>query len=353
MDREDIQLSCNDEKYFKPDALRGASGSFLFGQIFLPGFAIFNKFRYNQAMSKGQFRILLYYKYVEIADPQAEFVAQKALCIKLGLKGRIIVAKEGINGTVEGTYENTEKYMEIMRADPRYADMHFKKSQGTETGDAFPRLSVKVRNEIVSGHLGEDDVDPNTMTGKRLTPEQLREWFEQGKDFSIVDMRNGYEHDVGVFRGTITPGMDNFRDLPKTIAKLEPLKEKAVLTVCTGGVRCEKASGYLKKKGFKEVYQLDGGIVSYMEKYPGKDFLGSLYVFDKRKVMHFDAPESHVMIGRCALCQVPCERYVNCSTLNCHAHFVCCESCDTQQKPVCKFCKAGLPSPGRHNRVHA
>jgi UPF0176 protein len=289
---------------------------------------------------KQKHTILLYYKYVHIAEPEKLMVAQKELLERLGMKGRIIIAHEGINGTVEGTAEVTEKYVEYVRGDKTHADfsdMHFKRSEGTLNGTAFGRLSVKVRKEIVSAHLDENDpevgdVSPTRVTGKRLAPEQLRKWYEDGREFTIVDMRNDYEHEVGHFKGSVLPSLSNFRDLPKAVdalPELVPLKKKTVLTVCTGGVRCEKASGYLVERGFEDVYQLDGGIVSYMEKYPGKDFLGSLYVFDNRVTMNFGQNE---VIGKCAHCGIACERYVNCSQLGCHFHFICCEDC-TEVKP--------------------
>jgi UPF0176 protein len=143
------------------------------------------------------FQILLYYKYVTISDPEALKKAQRELCERLNLKGRIIIAHEGINGTVGGTKEETEAYIKEMVADPRFADIHWKKSEGT--GNAFPKLSVKVRDEIVSLHLGEQDIDPNVVTGKYLTPEELHEWIHgsEKREFYIIDMRNTYEHAVG------------------------------------------------------------------------------------------------------------------------------------------------------------
>ncbi len=275
------------------------------------------------------YQILLYYKYTDVSDPQALMHSQKTLCTKLGMKGRIIVAYEGINGTIEGTRSACKEYMEIMKADPRFTDIHWKISDGTPDGSAFPRLSVKVRKEIVSLHLADDseDINPNEITGTHLTPEELRAWYEEGKEFHIVDMRNDYELRSGKFEGTIFPELNNFRDLKKNLSKIGHLKNKPVLTVCTGGVRCEKASGLLVREGFENVYQLDGGIVSYMEKYPGKDFKGSLYVFDKRVTMHFEDPDIHEIIGRCQKCDTPSEQYVNCANLMCHDHFICCKNC--------------------------
>lgn len=280
-------------------------------------------------------QILLYYKYVDIADPKAEMLAQEELCKQLGLTGRVIIAKEGINGTLEGNIENTEKYVEHLLADPRFRDTHIKRSEGT--GDAFPKLSIKVRSEIVSAHLGEADVNPNVTTGKYLGPEELHEWFLSGKEFYIVDMRNDYEHRVGYFQDSLLPKLGNFRDLPAILPELVHLKNKTVLTVCTGGVRCEKASGFLVNSGFSDVYQLSGGIVSYMEKYPNEHFKGKLYVFDGRVTMGFntDAPE-HEVVGTCDLCGTKADTYVDCAYLHCkgHRHFIACLDCREEDGKV-------------------
>ena len=264
---------------------------------------------------------------MRIEDSKALRNEQFELLKRLGAKGRIIVAHEGINGTFEATEEACQEYVEFMKADHRFLDIHWKISDGID-GNTFPRLSVKVRPEIVSLHLGEEaDIDPNQITGNHLKPENLRQWYDEGKEFYVVDMRNDYELKVGKFEGTVFPELDNFRDLKKNLKKIENLRDKTVLTVCTGGVRCEKASGLLVREGFKDVHQLDGGIVSYMEKYPGKDFKGSLYVFDKRIAVNFDDPENHEIIGRCSKCGTPSEHYVNCANLSCHDHFICCENC--------------------------
>jgi UPF0176 protein len=284
---------------------------------------------------QDKYTIILFYKYTTIDDPKAFRDEQFNLCQNLGMKGRMIIAKEGINGTFEGTEASCSEYMKVMKEDKRFADIHWKVSNGTPDGTAFPRLSVKVRKEIVSLHLGEEeDIDPNQTTGIHLKPEDLHKWYKEGKKFHIVDMRNDYELRVGKFEGTVFPDLNNFRDLKKNLKKIEDLKDTTVLTVCTGGVRCEKASGLLVREGFKDVYQLDGGIVSYMEKYPGQDFKGSLYVFDKRIVMNFDDKDKHEIIGRCSKCNKPSEHYVNCANLMCHDHFICCEDCLEQDSNI-------------------
>lgn len=273
------------------------------------------------------YTIILFYKYVNIENPEKLRDEQRLLCEKLGLKGRVIVAKEGINATLEGTNEAIQAYLAEYLSDSRFVDTHIKRSSGN--GESFPKLSVKVRNEIVSLHL-ENDINPNEITGKHLKPEELKQWYESGKKFRIIDMRNDYEFKVGKFKDSIMPDLQNFRDLSKELSKIEDYKEEAVLTVCTGGVRCEKASGLLVREGFKDVYQLDGGIVSYMEKFPAQEFEGSLYVFDKRILMHFDPEDKHVVIGRCAKCEAPSERYVNCRNKMCNKHIICCENCSEE-----------------------
>ncbi len=282
-----------------------------------------------------EFQILLFYKYTNIEDPEQLMHEQRELCNWLGLKGRIIVATEGINATVEGEKDKTEEYVEKLLSDPRFADTHIKRSKGD--GDSFPKLSVKVRPELVSAHLDEQDIDPNVMTGKHITPEELHGWFENDEEFYIIDMRNDYEFKVGHFKNSILPSLTNFRDLPEIIPEIEHLKDKKVLTVCTGGVRCEKASGYLVSRGFKNVHQLYGGIVSYMEAYPNQNYLGKLYVFDKRIIMGFntDSPE-HVVIGKCDKCGAESEAYTNCAYDFCHKHMIACEDCTDSNGNV--FC---------------
>lgn len=274
-----------------------------------------------------EYQILLFYKYVFIEDPKTVRDWLFALGKTLNLAGRFIVATEGLNITLEGKTEDTETFIKELETDERFLNIHFKRSVGT--GKAFPRLSVKVRDELVSGHLGICDVDPNQVTGIHLAPEELHQWFLEGKEFYIVDMRNMYEHQVGHFAGSILPSLEHFRDLPKITKQLSHLKHKTVLTVCTGGIRCEKASGYLVTQGFTDVYQLDGGIVSYMEQYPNEHFEGKLYVFDQREVMGFytDDPK-HKVIGRCTICNTPAEHYADCDRQWCARHFVMCRDCE-------------------------
>jgi UPF0176 protein len=285
------------------------------------------------------YQVLLYYKYIPISHPEKVRDEQRTLCEKLGLKGRIIVANEGINGTVEGTIKNTEEYILRMNESTLFKDMAFKKS-GSD-GKAFPRLRVRVRPEIVTS--GVSGLNPNKVSGKYITSDELYSWFEEKKEFYIVDMRNDYEYASGYFEGFIPSGMSNFYDLKDVPEKLKHLKDKTIVTVCTGGVRCEKASGILVEHGFSDVYQLKDGIQTFMEKYPNKYFKGKLYVFDNRITVGFntDSPE-HEIVGRCMHCGSPSDTYVNCEYNFCHLHYICCKHCRDKDtglafcKPECK-----------------
>lgn len=289
--------------------------------------------------------IIIFYKYTDVAQPE-EFAAwMRELCKPkpdfTGLKGRVIIAHEGINGTLEGTAEDIAVYEEALRTCSYgdFADVWFKHSPGTADLSAFPKMWVRVRKEIVTLRLADTpdgDVDPRTQTATHIEPEELKKWYENGEQFEIIDMRNTYEYDLGHFKGALDPQTDSFFDLPKVIDKLKPLKDKKVLTVCTYGVRCEKASAYLKQQGFSDVYQLNGGIGTYMKKYPGQEFEGSLYVFDNRLAENFT--NTYTVIGKCYHCSTASERYVNCSNNSCHRHMIVCDACQERTAGNCGNC---------------
>lgn len=277
------------------------------------------------------YQVLLFYKYVTIHAPQELAMYVRTLASELELTGRVIVASEGINATLEGTHEHTEIFVERFLADVRFSDVLIKRSFGT--GTTFPKLSVKVREEIVGTKFPQELADPRVSTAPYLAPETLREWYEKEKDFVIVDMRNEYEFKSGHFKDSVEAGIENSRDLPNVLPKLEPFKGKTVLTVCTGGIRCEKMSAYLMSQGFKNVYQLENGIHGYMETYPGQDFLGTLYTFDNRLTMNFGGDRE--VIGICYLCNAKTENYVNCRNNFCHLHFLACDDCKGEEGTFC------------------
>lgn len=278
-------------------------------------------------------KVIIFYRYVTIEDTQALFERERAVCSVLGLTGRMIIAEEGVNGTFEGTTEAVRKYREHLLSDKRFKKMDIKETEGT--GTLFPRLSIKVRSEIVTSHL-DASVNPRKDTGTHLPPAELKKWFQNGEDFEIIDMRNEYEYAVGHFKDAHSSGMHNFKDIVKVPEKYEKIKDKKVLTVCTAGVRCEKASAYLKSQGFTDVYQLEGGIHRYMEKYPGEDFLGTLYTFDGRTTMDFGGTRE--VIGTCVHCGAKTERYADCRLPTCGNHFLACEECrDEKGNAACNL----------------
>lgn len=274
-------------------------------------------------MSQKPYRVLLYYMYVPIEDPEEFAREHKAFCNELGLKGRILVANEGINGTVSGPVEQTDSYMEAMKQDPRFAEMVFKIDEAD--GHAFPKMKVRARPELVTLRL-EDDVNPNEITGKYLDPKEFYERL-QDEDTIVLDARNDYEYDLGHFRGAIRPDIENFRDLPNWVREnKELLGDKKIITYCTGGIRCEKFSGWLVKEGFEDVAQLHGGIVTYGKdpEVQGQLWDGQLYVFDDRIGVPVNQKE-HVIVGKDYFSGEPCERYVNCANPACNKKILCSE----------------------------
>ena len=270
-----------------------------------------------------EYVVLLFYKFIDLADPKAVADEQRAKCAEIGLKGRVLIAEEGINATLEGTREQAEAYKAFMKNDKNFSDILIKESAGT--GDDFRRLVVKVRPEIVTLGAGRFDVKKETAT--ELPPAELQKWYENGEDFVVLDLRNDYEITSGRFEKTIDPKLANFRDLPAKLAEMGDLKNKKVLTVCTGGIRCEKATCLLKREGFTDVYQLKDGIHTYMQQYPGQHFKGSLFVFDNRMVTDVvDIPNKEI-VGRCVFCENPTETYCSDDSARPSRKILCCESC--------------------------
>lgn len=285
------------------------------------------------------YRVLLYYKYVPIEEHE-EFAAKHLeFCKKLGVKGRILVAKEGINGTLSGTIEQTNIYMNTLRQDPRFSDIEFKIDEAD--GHAFKKIFVRPRDEIVSLKL-EEDVNPNEVTGEYLEPQEFYKELQRD-DVIVLDARNEYEYRVGHFRHAIKPDIDTFRELPQWIEKnLSDQKDKRVLTYCTGGIRCEKLTGYLRKQGFKDVAQLHGGIATYGKdpQVKGRLFDGKCYVFDERRMVPVNRTDEDVVIGQCYHCGKTEDRYVNCANPECNRQYICCEECEKKYKRSCsKECR--------------
>jgi UPF0176 protein len=276
-------------------------------------------------------KILLYYKFTPISDPQLMKLWQKALCEKLNLRGRILISKHGINGTVGGEMEDLKKYIrETKEGYSGFKDTAFKWSDGGRKD--FPRLSVKVRPEIVAFDAADElQVDERGVVngGQHLKPEEVNKLVvERGEEVVFFDGRNAYEAQIGKFRNAVVPNTNTSRDFIAELesGKYDELKNKAVITYCTGGIRCEILSSLMKNRGFNEVYQIDGGIVKYGEMY-GDDGLweGSLHVFDNRMAMDFS--DHAKVIGQCIHCQSSTNNYENCAYPECNKLVLMCSAC--------------------------
>ena len=289
-------------------------------------------------------KILLYYVFTPLADPEAVRLWQRDLCEALGLRGRILISRDGLNGTVGGDLPAVKRYVRKTREYPAFHDIDFKWSEGTGL-DAegrsldFPRLVVKVRDEIVSfGAPGELEVSATGVQGggTRLSPAALHELVaERGDDLVFFDGRNSFEAEIGRFRGAVVPDVATTREFAAELdsGRYDHLKGRTVVTYCTGGIRCEVLSSLMKDRGFGEVYQLDGGIVRYGEAYGNAGLWdGSLCVFDQR--MSVDFPGDTAVLGRCVCCAAPTKQMQNCPEPSCREQLVVCADC-AATAPAC------------------
>lgn len=286
--------------------------------------------------TQQQPKIILYYKFVPVSDPSMTMRWQRELCQRLGLKGRIIVSDQGINGTLGGGIENLREYKREMNRSVLFKNIMYKWSDGT--GVDFPKLSVKVKDELVA-FKAKDEI---TVTergvengGVHLKPEQIHKLIaERGDEVVFFDGRNSYEAQVGKFKDTIIPAVETTPDFLRELEhpKYDAIKDRPIIIYCTGGVRCEILSVLMKNRGFKEVYQIDGGIVKYGEKY-GDDGLweGTLYVFDGRMSHTFSSNTK--TIGTCVHCQGKTSRFINCADMSCNKLQLVCDDC--QRKTFC------------------
>jgi UPF0176 protein len=279
--------------------------------------------------------VILFYKYIRIAEPEVFAAQQRELCVSLGLKGRVLIAEEGINGTLAGPVDSINEYVSALKRDPRFADVDFKISHGDV--QTFPKLVVKARREIVT--LGAGPLEPDQHN--HLTPTEWKRAIEEDPDAVLLDIRNRFESDAGRFAGAVVCEIENFRDLPAYLDKLEELKSKKVLMYCTGGIRCEKASALFRSRGFGRVFQLHGGIVRYQEQFGNEHWQGECFVFDQRMTLRID--EGLVQIGRCAHTGRATSRFVNCLHDPCHKLFILDEEAE-RKNPDYRLCPECLTS---------
>lgn len=278
--------------------------------------------------------VLLYYCYTHIDDTERYLNEHKNFCEKYDLTGRIIIAEEGLNGTVSGPENDCIKYMEFVKNDSRFMKVDFKIDSCEE--HLFPKMSIKIKPYLI--RLNGGDLDPTVDTGTHLSPIEFYNMM-QDDDSIVLDVRSNYEHYIGKFKNSITLDIDKFYHFPDKI-KQHPLylnsenRDKKILTCCTGGIKCETASAYLKKIGFKNVYQLHGGIIKYGIENKGKDFDGKCYVFDGRitKNINIINPEN---ITKCHICRIDCDTMVNCMNALCDKHITMCKNCHSKVNGCC------------------
>jgi len=273
-------------------------------------------------------KIILYYGFAPLEDPEAIRLWQKNMCENFNLKGRILISAHGINGTLGGAISDLKKYISRTKEYPAFKKIDFKWSEGTR--DDFPKLSVKVRDEIVTFKVPDEiKVGPKGIVGggKHLTPEQIHELVDaRGDEVTFFDGRNAFEAEIGRFKNAVVPDTDTTRDFISEIesGKYDHLKEKPIVTYCTGGIRCEVLSTLMVNRGFKEVYQIKGGIVRYGERYGDSGLWeGSLYVFDKRMVVNFT--QDAKTLGSCEKCGESTNKFFNCSHLACRKLILLCD----------------------------
>jgi UPF0176 protein len=286
-------------------------------------------------------KILLYYKFAPLADPEAVRLWQRALCEKLDLKGRILIAPHGINGTVGGEIEALKAYVKETKQLAVFKGMVFKWSDGQR--DHFPKLSIRCRDELVGfGAPSEVIVDEHGVVGggKHLSPAAVHKLVEErGNDVVFFDGRNKHEAAVGKFKNAVVPDIGTSKDFIRELEsdKYDDIKDKPIVTYCTGGVRCEVISVMMKKRGFREVYQIDGGIAKYGEKYKDDGLWeGKLYVFDGRLVTQFSDKAKD--IGHCIHCDARTSNFVNCANGACNNLVLMCYDCGAKTTTCSEAC---------------
>jgi UPF0176 protein len=255
----------------------------------------------TQKSANGEFLVAAFYKFVALPDYQELRPGLQQSCEEWGLLGSILLAEEGINGTVSGSARNVERLFRYLRSDKRLDDLHHKESWAEE--QPFYRMKVRLKKEIVS--LGIDGVDPNRAVGQYVQPEQWNALISR-TDVRLIDTRNHYEHNLGTFKGAEDPDTQTFRDFPHWVSEnLNPETDQHVAMFCTGGIRCEKATSYLLDLGFESVYHLDGGILNYLETVDKEEsqWEGDCFVFDNRVSVDHDLSAGDFDL--CPACRMP------------------------------------------------
>jgi UPF0176 protein len=240
------------------------------------------------------------YQFAPLGDLPAWRERLKAVADAGGLRGTILLSPEGINFFVAGERAPVDSLLAVIHTMPGLAGVKPKESESDE--QPFNRMLVKIKKEIIA--FGVEGIDPAARPTPKLPAATLRQWLDEGRPLTLLDTRNDYEIRLGTFRGALRAGIDNFRDFPAAVGRLPPaLKDQPIVMFCTGGIRCEKAGPFLEQSGFKNVLQLDGGILKYFEECGGAHFEGECFVFDKRVGVDPALRETNSVM--CFRCQMP------------------------------------------------
>ena len=278
----------------------------------------------------NKYKVISFYKYVDVENPESLAKEHLDWCLANGVKGKVYLAKEGISASVFGKDEVTDRYKRHLKSYKIFEDVWFKETPTNQV--AFNKMHVRIKNEIVNSGLNKTSLE---YTAPKLTPEQLLKFYEDKKDFVIVDARNWYESKIGKFKNAITPQITHFREWPKVVESLSEYKDKTIITYCTGGIRCEKASAYMREQGFKDVYQIDGGILNYIQQFPDTYWEGGMFVFDDRRVFEPNTKEELKYTANCHFCGKPTSYHINCHNIDCDKIIVCCHDCKIENEYCC------------------
>ncbi len=289
--------------------------------------------------SKPQFSLLLYYKFTHLEILETFKKAHQRFCVANGIKGRVILAAEGVNGTVSGANESIEAYKKFIENMSAFHGIEWKQESVKQI--VFAKMKTKVRSTILNMGI-EKDFNVPQNTAKYLEPQEWKKVLDTEKDFLLFDIRNDYESKVGHFKGAILPQIQNFHEFPRLADEMESMKDKKILMYCTGGIRCEKFSSLLTERGFQNVYQLHGGIVRYGKETNGEHFEGSCFVFDDR--MTVPISQNAKPISNCEYCDKPEDHVLNCANMKCNRMIICCDDCAHARSGACS--EECLKTPG-------
>ncbi len=306
--------------------------------VFLQNMALYNKYDKHTLRKKLESenfkrQTVSFYRYVIIEDPESMRNSLFEEWDSLGVLGRVYVAKEGINAQINIPAHNVEQFRSKLDARKEFENMTFKWAVEDDS-ISFLKLIIRVKHKIVADGLKDDFFDV-TNVGKHLSAKEFNKAMEDPSTI-VVDMRNHYESEVGKFEGAFCPQADTFKDeLPLVLEELKGKENQKVIMYCTGGIRCEKASAFLKHNGFSDVNQLHGGIIDYVrqikqENLPSK-FIGKNFVFDARMGERI----TEDVIATCHQCDKPCDNHTNCANDDCHLLFIQCDECKLTMQGCC------------------